>query len=166
MTQPSVTQERVTVCAPSPNPRIKCAKCYRPELCGAAQGPRAGEPSDMDGTSPDTTRPRDMDLEQHFMDTAARAADCYRTDGTGEDFGLSKFADERALPGGVRANMDHRREACEEAADLRNYLVWRAEAVFDAAMAGDAVALDRYEWSLRCLSKLIPLWRELLRDAS
>lgn len=172
MTQLSVTQ----VCAPTPNPRTPCAKCYRPEQCEKAGGPRdlnPPRPGSQPGVLPlhqghgsDSTRPRDVDLERYFMDIAARAAGHHTPDGKGDDHGLSDYADGRALPGGVRANMDHRREACEEAADLRNYLVWRAESVYDEAMAGDALALDRYEWALRCLSKLVPLWRELLRDAS
>jgi hypothetical protein len=157
MTQLSVTRP----CVKSNDPR-KEGQCLLCSQYGSGL-PCPDPPARNDLTE---TRPRDRDLEKHFMDIAARAAGCFKADETGEDYGLSEYADKRALPGGVRANMDHRREACEEAADLRNYLVWRAEAVYDDAMAGDAVALDRYEWAMRCLSKTIPLWRELLRDAS
>jgi hypothetical protein len=66
----------------------------------------------------------------------------------------------------VRPDLDYRREACEEAADLSSYAVWQVVEVYDAAMAGDPVALDRYEWGMRVLSKAIDLWRELLTDAA
>lgn len=105
-------------------------------------------------------RPRDFPLERELVSIAVQAG------GHPSDFGLSEFADSRALPGGVRAAMDHRREALEEAADLRNYLVWKAEAIYDQAMRGEAAALDQYEWAMRSLSALVTLWRELLTEAS
>jgi|GEM_PF-5912005 len=51
--------------------------------------------------------------------------------------GLSALANARALPGGVRINMDHDGEGIAEAADGRNYSVWGIEPIYEAAVAGD-----------------------------
>lgn len=158
MTQLSVTHP--SVCAPTPNPRIACARCYRPELCGAAQGPRAGVPSDQDGTTEDPRRPRDIALEKELSQLSALAA------GHPNDHGLREFADARAWPGGWRREMDALRETCEEVADASNYLLAEATKVYAAAQAGDPEALDDYEWAMRNHSIAVHFWRNLLTRSS
>lgn len=170
---PSVTQESVTVCSPSPNPRVKCARCYRPELCTEKSGVTPGESNPDGGTTglvgqvappptlpaTDHTRPRDMDLERTLIDTAARAA------GHTTDYGLRDFADARAWPGGVR-DMDFDQEIAEELADASSYAVWSIETIYDQVIAGDPLALDRYERTMRALAKIIEAWKELRTESA
>lgn len=139
-----VTQDRVTqVCAPSPNPRIKCARCYRPDLCSKPK-----------------RRPRDKGLELELTALAAKAV------GHDTDYGLRDFADRRALPGGVRADLDCTREIAEELADASNYALWGIERIYNRVLAGDVEVLDDYERLMRAHSKIIEAWRELLREAA
>ncbi len=77
--------------------------------------------------------------------------------------GLEAFAHSRAHPGPVRVKgRSLRREALEELADLRNYLVWEVQ--FDLqprADAGDDVAAQRIPSRLGALRKLIEVWDDL-----
>lgn len=100
------------------------------------------------------------------MDTAARAAGFFDTQGAGDDAGLSAFADQRAWPGGVRADIDGVREAGEEFADARNYLLWEIERIYADVVRGEPEALDRYSMLFGALSALVVCWHALHRVPS
>jgi hypothetical protein len=122
---------------PSPNPRNQgCVKCGQ-----------AIEPS---------KRPRDVDLERRLTEDATKQAGY--VDG---DRGLTAMAEERALPGGVRYGLDDIREAREELADCRNYLVWGIERIHDAYLAGDPDAADRMVMNMDALVAVVRAWRAL-----
>lgn len=104
---------------------------------------------------------RDLPLEAHLMDIAARAAECFDADGNGYDAGLSAFADARAWPGGVRADMDGKQEAREEFADARNYLVWEIRKLWPLVEQGEPEALDEYSQLMGALSGLVTVWHRL-----
>lgn len=110
--------------------------------------------------------PRDLALEAHLMDIAARAAEKFDTDGNGYDAGLSRFADHRAGPLGVRADLDGFREAREEFADARNYLVWDIVRIWPLVVDGEPEALDRYSQLMGALSALVSAWHALHRIPS
>jgi hypothetical protein len=104
-------------------------------------------------------RPRNIELERKLTADAAK-------DGGGvgpiPDRGLSKLAEDRAWPGGLRPGVDWRREAQEEMADCRNYLVWEIEALHDAYEAREPWACDRMAQNMNALIRLTQAWRELL----
>ncbi len=108
---------------------------------------------------------RDVEHERHLTDLAARAAGFFRTgpDGTpvGDTGGLDEFADARAWSGGVRANIDADREALEELADARHYLVWGIQQVHAGYLAGDAESQDAFQRRMRALSHVIEAWHAL-----
>ena len=107
---------------------------------------------------PPPVRPRDFDREAQIMRLAVEAVD--RLD----DAGLSAYADARAHPyGGVRTGGDRRKDALEEAGDLRNYLVWDTEDHWDAYQAGEPDACDRVVENLSSLADLIRVWARLTR---
>jgi hypothetical protein len=115
-------------------------------------------------------RDRDLDIEAHLMNIAAQAAGHVTADDwgnlTGDDGGLSAFADARAMPGGVRADFDPDRETFEELADARNYLVWGIERDYAAFLRGESEATARYERRMRALRALVVAWWELRTPAA
>lgn len=123
----------------TPNARGSCVKC------GHAMPPE---------------RARNVPLERELTRLAARAAGY--TDGP---LGLDDVADHRAHPGGVRSR-DFEREAREELADCRSYLVWACEPVWEAHLAGDPEASATVERCLRALAGVVTAWRELHREAT
>lgn len=129
--------------APASNPRHKgaCVRCGKP-------------------IAPDT-RPRDITLERKLSDSAARAAGYTTPDGGGDTGGLTAWAEHRALPGGVRLNIDTLRETREELADARNYLVWGVEPIYEQYLAGDPLACDRVARNMNALTRIIQAWHEL-----
>ena len=149
---------------PSSNPRIRtCCRCGRPEgHHPAAEPPQAPSPQRSDVR----LRARNHALEAELVDTAARAAGFFDTQGNGDDGGLSRFADARAWPGGVRADLDGVREASEEFADARNYLVWEIERIYARVIEGERDALDRYSQLFGALSALVNAWHALHRVPS
>lgn len=104
-------------------------------------------------------RPRNIQLERELTLTAAR---CTGLAGTG---GLDDYADHRALPGGVRYNLDPIQETLDELADARNYLVWGLERVHDRMVAGESEASAAYERLMRCLVHVVAAWTALLTEA-
>lgn len=108
-----------------------------------------------------TFRPRNVALERHFTEIAARAAAL-----PGAQHTLDAFADQRAWPGGVREDLDSDRETAEELADARHYLVWGLVPLYERAAAGDPAVLDAYERRLRALSHVIAAWHALHTDAA
>jgi hypothetical protein len=107
-------------------------------------------------------RPRNLDLERELVELAARSAGFYDVHGNGDPAGIDDFADRRALPGGVRIGLDPEREALEELADARNYLVWGCERDYQAYLDGDAVAGDRVRRRLEALSGVLRAWHALV----
>lgn len=109
-------------------------------------------------------RPRDLALERELTELAARHAGHTTLDPAGRVVGnvagLDDFADVRAHPGGVRRR-DLDREAREELADCRNYLVWAIEADYAGYLAGDLDAGRRVAHRLAALSKVIGAWHDL-----
>lgn len=107
-------------------------------------------------------RSRNPGLERELDALAARSV------GFPSDGGLGRYADQRALPGGVhhRNADDWDREVAEELADARNYCVWGIEAVWAQVQAGDAEACDQYERRLRALSRIIGAWHDLFRSST
>jgi hypothetical protein len=99
-------------------------------------------------------RERDIRLERELTATAAASVGL-------TDMGLSDFADARALPGGVRADIDPDREAMEEYADARNYLVWGIEPIYAQVGALDSRFTDDYERRMRSLRHLVQAWTAL-----
>ena len=150
----------------SPNPRTRsCCRCGRPEqhhVPEPTEHPAAGAP----------TRARDLGLERYLMDIAAKAAGCTMPDPEdpmsviGDDRGLSAFADVRAWPGGVRADVDGVVEASEEFADARNYLLWEIERIYSRVIEGEPESLDRYSQLFGALSALVVAWHALHRVPS
>jgi hypothetical protein len=138
----------------SPNPRVRsCARCgLTPESHGL--------------------RDRDHALETRIVDIAARAAGFVAADPAnpaetrGDDGGLAAFADQRAWPGGVRADLDGIKEACEEIADACSYLRWDIVAIWPQVEAGEPEALDRYSQAMGALSALVTVWHALHRIPS
>jgi len=110
-------------------------------------------------------RDRDLELERYLTNIAAQAAGHVevKPDGTqtGDTRGLDDFADHRALPGGVRAEMDYDREMSEEIADARNYAVWGIEPIWLNVRSGVSEFTADYERRMRCLSYLIAAWHAL-----
>ena len=105
-------------------------------------------------TSPNT-RPRNIRLERELTAMAAEAVDFL------DDCGLSDFADHRALPGGVRLALDWRREAMEELADCRNYIVWGIEGHWEGYLDGDPDASKQVALGLTALSSVVRAWDAL-----
>lgn len=103
-----------------------------------------------------STRPRNVALERELTDGAARAAGFVNGDG-----GLTALAEHRALPGGVRLELDDIREAREELADCRNYLVWGIERIHDQYLAGDPFAADRLVKNMDALAGVVRAWQAL-----
>ena len=104
-------------------------------------------------------RDRDFVLERSLMEAASAAA------GFANDGGLGAYADYRAIPGGVRADIDADQETREELADARNYLVWGIEPIFARVRAGDSQFTADYERRLRALSHLVAAWHALHTEA-
>lgn len=100
------------------------------------------------------------------MDVASKAAGYFDADGNGDDGGLSAFADARAMPGGVRADLDGVKEAGEEFADARNYLLWEIERIWPLVVAGEPDALDRYSQLFGALSALVNVHHKMHRIPS
>lgn len=100
-------------------------------------------------------RPRNGPLEAELMHVAVRAA------GVADDGGLAAYADWRALPGGVRGDMDAVLEAREECGDLRNYCLWGIERIHARVLDGDADVLDEYVKLMGCLTHTVLAWRAL-----
>jgi hypothetical protein len=61
----------------------------------------------------------------------------------------------------VRYGLDDIREAREELADCRNYLVWGIERIHDAYLAGDPDAADRMVMNMDALVAVVRAWRAL-----
>jgi hypothetical protein len=101
-------------------------------------------------------RPRDRALERQLDKLAALAAGY-----GGDDGGLGAYADQRALPGGVRPDLDGIRELSEEIGDGRNYVVWDIERMWPLVLAGDAEACERYARLMAAHTRLVQAWREL-----
>lgn len=106
-------------------------------------------------------RPRDFARERGITELAARAGGFFDADGNGRTFGLDEYSDHRALPGGVRTGIDWTEEGRQEAADLRNYLVWRIEEVMPGVEAGDSDCCDVYARHMAALTGLIAVWHAL-----
>lgn len=133
----------------SPNPRSKgsCVKCGR-----LIDPPRP----------PD--RPRNIPLERKLTRDAAKEAGFKVEAGgqtVGDDGALTEWAEYRAWPGGVRAEMDEVREVREELADARNYLVWACERVHDRFLEGEPLACDEFARNMNALSLIIKAWHAL-----
>lgn len=105
-------------------------------------------------------RPRDARLERELVALAVQAA------GVTSDLGLREYADHRALPGGVRLDLDPIAEAREELADACNYLIWGIEPLYARYLAGDPEAADLYERMMRTLSGVIAAWCALHTSAA
>jgi hypothetical protein len=105
--------------------------------------------------------PRDPALERHLVDIACRAAG----HPTG-DAGLSELADARALPMGIRPDIDALQEAREELADLRNYLVWGVTLIYPLVVAGEPEALDLYSMLMGALAGTVGTWHAMHRVPS
>jgi hypothetical protein len=109
--------------------------------------------------SPPPRRPRNLPLERQITDMAAKAVDASWDGGP-----LSDYAHERAAPfGGVRTNLDWRREVKEELADARNYICWGLEEVWEAYEAGDVLAGEQVVHGLTALSGVLRAWDALQR---
>jgi glutathione S-transferase len=106
---------------------------------------------------PPPMRPRDRAREQEIMELALKGANRH---GLG-DAGLSRFADNRALPGGIRTSENWRRHSREELADCCNYLTWDTEDHYEAYLAGDEEAGKRVAENLGALGLLVKLWAGL-----
>ena len=104
---------------------------------------------------PPTTRPRNIPLERELTVMAANAVDFL------DDQGLSDFADHRALPGGVRLTLDWRREAMEELADCRNYIVWGIEGFWSGYLNGEPEACKQVAFGLTALGAVVRAWDAL-----
>lgn len=104
-------------------------------------------------------RERDLRLERMLTATAAAA---HGLPGTG---GLDAFADQRALPGGVRIELDADLETAEELADARNYLVWGIEPIYAAMVGGESVAGALYARRMRTLGHIAAAWHALQSGA-
>lgn len=100
-------------------------------------------------------RPRNLSLERHLTETAAKAA------GLPDGNALSHFADSRALPGGVRPGLQSRQEIAEELADARNYAVWGIEPLWEAYQAGDTEATQEVAQLLHALSLIVAAFHGL-----
>jgi hypothetical protein len=103
-------------------------------------------------------RPRNIELERHLTRLAGEGAGLGDTDAADS---LSRFADSRALPGGVRLGLDPIRETGEETADGRNYLTWGIEPLWEGYCAGEPEATDRVAKYLYSLSLTVALWQSL-----
>lgn len=110
-------------------------------------------------------RDRDIDLERYLTSIAAQAHGHTETlpNGTltGDTRGLDDFSDHRALPGGVRGDMDYDREMAEEIADARNYAVWGIEPIWTDVRAGESQNTSDYERRMRALGFLVAAWHAL-----
>ena len=104
-------------------------------------------------------RARDLPLERHLTDLAARAA------GLPNDRGLRAFADARCIPGPIQTPRDWDQEAAEEIADCANYLAWGLIEDHPGYLAGEPVATARFERRLRALRRQVESWHELFTDA-
>jgi hypothetical protein len=75
---------------------------------------------------------------------------------------LNELSEQRAWPGGVKVGPERPvplvEEAMEELADLRSYLVWQAQTLRDAALAGDSEACDQYARIMRALAATVAAW--------
>ena len=76
---------------------------------------------------------------------------------------LSALAAARALPGPVELDRSVSLpvEADQEAADLRNYLVWWRQSLEQRLAAGDPAAAREDLRAARALAALLTLWSEL-----
>ena len=92
---------------------------------------------------------RDQNDERSLTAQAAVAAQVPASVATS----LSALAAARALPGPV--------EADQEAADLRNYLVWWRQSLEPRLAAGDPAAAREDLRAARALAALLTLWSEL-----
>lgn len=75
--------------------------------------------------------------------------------------GIDVLAKKRALPGGIRADLDFDREAQEELADAWNYLTWKCVLHYEAWLEGDPDAADEIQRRVHALRKLVQAWRAL-----
>jgi hypothetical protein len=107
-------------------------------------------------------RERNLKLERELTDLACEAGGLPGAGGRN----IRAFADGRALPGGVRLTLDADREAAEELADARNYLVWGIVAIYPAVLAGEPNACANYERRMRALTALIKAWVALHTEGS
>ncbi len=105
-------------------------------------------------------RDRDIAREHRLVNVAAESADLHRIGAE-----LNAYADQRALPGGVRTLADWDDETAQELADARNYLVWGIEQVYEAANAGDEEASRDYERRMRALVAVVRAYYELTTPA-
>lgn len=92
------------------------------------------------------TRERDLNDEHAIAVTTAGLGDALAA------CQLTRFADDRALPGGVRIGLDGDQEAAEELADARNYLIWSIQ---------DAETSEDRERRRRALRHVTSAYREL-----
>jgi hypothetical protein len=77
---------------------------------------------------------------------------------------LNAVADERAWPGGVEVEarpVPLIEEAKEEIADLRSYLVWKAQSLREQVGTGDSEACDEYARVMRALAATVAAWAAL-----
>lgn len=98
---------------------------------------------------------RDLPLERHLLDIAARAA------GLPGDHGLRAFADTRTPLAPVILPRDFDREAREEIADGANYLTWGVQETYAQVLAGESGACSDYERRMRTLSLLASAWHAI-----
>lgn len=149
-----MTVAQVCACqAPQPSTWLS------PGCCNRCHGRIVEEP---------TTRARDIDAERRLSALAASAVGLTRPgpDGriVGDTYGLDDFADHRALPGGVRLELDPEQECLEELADARNYLVWGLVPLSERFESGDAEAAELYARRLRALSYVVKAWAALVYE--
>ena len=101
------------------------------------------------------TRERDIHLERVLSLDAAYAVNLSSTGG------IDEYADLRAHPGGVRADLDADQEAREELADARNYLLWGIEPIYAMVRSGRSQYAADYERRMRALSHVHQAWHAL-----
>lgn len=111
---------------------------------------------------------RDTEMERQLVAIAAQSiGQAQVKDGAVEVSplieALNRMADERAWPGDVKLArpVPLLAEAAEELADLRSYLVWHAQANYDATVAGDGDAADEYGRAMRALALTLEAWAAL-----
>lgn len=75
--------------------------------------------------------------------------------------GIDVLAKKRALPGGIRIDLDYDQEAAEELADAWNYLLWGSVILYQAWLEGHVWAADLIQRRLHALRKLVEVWRAL-----
>lgn len=102
-------------------------------------------------------RDRDIPLERHLIELAARAA------GFPDDGGLRNYADARTMPGPIRER-EFKQDTGEEIADLANYCSWEIQKQWPGFLAGEPAACREYARYMDILRLTVMAWWRLLSD--